>query len=269
MLRRFKSARCLRSQRGFSLIELSIAMLIALFLLGGLVTLVMGTRRSSSTQSALAQLQDNQRIAMTLITNVVQKAGYFPNPMTQTLDTFNAETLSGVAMALGQVIGGTYNAATSDTFGVRFYTPAPDTYNAVINCAGQSNATTATTIWYTNVFRVATVNGTSWLQCRTRTSGAGPTITINLIPNVTKIQVLYGVGSSAGVNDASVLQYLNASQMSVTTWPNVTVVKVTLTFQLPAYGSTGGQMANCATTPVCTSTLTRVIPVMSRGGVNT
>ena len=64
-------------QRGFSLVELSIAILIALFLLGGLVTLVMGTRRTNATQSALSQLQDNERIAMTLITNVVQQAGYY------------------------------------------------------------------------------------------------------------------------------------------------------------------------------------------------
>ena len=94
----------LNGQRGFSLVELMIAMLIALFLLGGLITLVMGTRQTNSTQSQLSQLQDNERIAMTLIGNVVQKAGYFPNPTTQTLSSFNAETLSTVSMASAQVL---------------------------------------------------------------------------------------------------------------------------------------------------------------------
>ncbi len=106
MPRSFKSAKALTGQRGFSIVELSIAVLIALFLLGGLVTLVMGTRRTNATQSALSQLQDNQRIAMTLITNVVQQAGYFPNPVTQQLSTFGSETMAGVAMGVGQVMGG-------------------------------------------------------------------------------------------------------------------------------------------------------------------
>src|ERR1700733_9626046 len=122
MPRTFKSGARRFAQRGFSLIELSIAVLIALFLLGGLVTLVQGFRRANGTQTALSQLQDNQRIAMTLITNVVQKAGYFPNPVLQQLSSFAAETLDGVAVASRQVIGGLDNAA-GDTVLVRFYAP--------------------------------------------------------------------------------------------------------------------------------------------------
>ena len=47
-----------RRQRGFTLIELMIALLIGLFLLGGLMTLVQDNRRSFSTQNQLSQLQD-------------------------------------------------------------------------------------------------------------------------------------------------------------------------------------------------------------------
>jgi type IV pilus assembly protein PilW len=264
MPRRFKSANPIGGQRGFSLVELSIAILIALFLLGGLVTLLMGTRRTNATQSSLSQLQDNERIAMTLITNVVQKAGYFANPVTQGLDTFAAETISGVAMLQGQVLGGLYNAAApGDTFAVRFYTPASDPYKSVIDCAGQSNTAAAANLWYTNVFRIRTVNGAQWLTCETRTSGTGPRLQINLIPNVTNISVLYGVGSNTAGDDYSIVQYLNASQMTATTWANVTAVKVTLTFLVPQYGSTGGQMTTS------TQTFQRVIPIMSRAGVNT
>lgn len=260
-------------QRGFSLIELSIAMLIALFLLGGLVTLVMGTRRSGATQSALSQLQDNQRIAMTLITNVVQKAGYFANPVTQQLSSFPQETTpSGISLALGQAIGGTFSAA-GDTLAVRFYTPPTDPYSSVINCAGQSNAAPSSapvaTLWYTNVFMIGTYNGANWLQCQVQSSAAGTPITVNLIPNVTKISVLYGVASGTAGDDYSVVQYQNATQVTNTSnWANVTAVKVTLTFQVPVYGSTGGQMLP-SSAPNSTTTITRVIPVMSRAGVNT
>jgi type IV pilus assembly protein PilW len=268
MLRQFQSARGSFSQRGFSIVELSIAMLIALFLLGGLVTLVIGTRRTSSTQSAVSQLQDNERIAMTLITNIVQKAGYFPYPtapISQSLSTsFLAEpALAGYALPSGQALGG----ATGDTLLVRFFAPANDTAaNPVImNCAGQSNTSGSTNVWYTNAFQIGTVNGTSWLQCLVRTSGAGNILTINLIPNVTLLSVLYGVAAGTAGDDYSVVQYMNAAQVSASgNWLNVTAVKVSLTFQLPAYGTTGGQMSTTQTT-----IFTRVIPVMSRAGVDT
>jgi type IV pilus assembly protein PilW len=277
MLRQMHFGKSRSGQRGFSMIELSIAMLIALFLLGGLLTLVIGTKRTTSTQTALEQLQDNQRIAMTLITNVIQKAGYFPDPTTQQLSiNFVTESAVGAGFALpaGQALGGTYSAtAPGDTFVVRFFAPKNDSASnpAIVNCAGQSNSTGSATVWYTNEFQIGTdASGTSWLQCLARTSGAGNTLTINLIPNVTQISVLYGVASGAAGDDYSVVQYLNATQVNNSTnWLNVSSVKVTLTFQLPAYGTTGGQMTNCATTNPCTSTFTRVIPVMSRAGVDT
>jgi hypothetical protein len=76
--------------------------------------------------------------------------------------------------------------------------------------------------------------------------------------------VLYGVAASTAGDDYSVVQYLNAAQVTASNnWLNITAVKVTLTFLVPAYGSTGGQMTNN------TQIFERVIPVMSRVGVNT
>jgi hypothetical protein len=117
------------------------------------------------------------------------------------------------------------------------------------------------------------VNGTSWLQCQVRSNNNGTlTVTnpVNLIPNVTNISVLYGVGSTAGanVNDYSVVQYLNATQVGASNnWLNVTCVKVTLTFLLPQYGTVGGQMMAVGS-PNSTTTFQRVIPIMGRVGVN-
>ena len=68
------------AQRGYTLIELSISIIIALFLMAGLLTLVMHTRNTSTTQIQLQQLQENERIAMTVLANVIQEAGYFPDP---------------------------------------------------------------------------------------------------------------------------------------------------------------------------------------------
>ncbi len=68
------------ARRGFTLIELMIALLVGLFLLGALLTIVQANKQVFGNQNLLAQVQDNERMAMTMITDVVQSAGYFSNP---------------------------------------------------------------------------------------------------------------------------------------------------------------------------------------------
>ena len=55
-------------------------MFIGLFLLGGLLTIVQTNRAVFGNQNQLALLHDSERMAMTLIADVVQSAGYFPDP---------------------------------------------------------------------------------------------------------------------------------------------------------------------------------------------
>jgi len=69
------------AERGMTLIELLIAVAIGLFLMGGLFTLVQTMKRTSMSQSSLSQLQDNERMAMTLITDVIKSTGYYYNPL--------------------------------------------------------------------------------------------------------------------------------------------------------------------------------------------
>ena len=59
------------AQRGFTLVELMVTVAIALFLLYGLVTIVEQVRRTSLDQQSLTQLQDQQRFAMTVLTDVI------------------------------------------------------------------------------------------------------------------------------------------------------------------------------------------------------
>ena len=73
-------------QQGFTLIEILIALLIGVFLLAALLTIVQANRRVYGDQSQLAQLQDNERMAMTLMTDVIEMAGYFPSPHTEQLE---------------------------------------------------------------------------------------------------------------------------------------------------------------------------------------
>src|SRR5258708_8466879 len=69
-----------RLQDGFTMVELMVALVIGLFLMGGLMTLLQNNRKAFSSQSLLGQLQDSERLAMTMMSGVIQQSGYFPDP---------------------------------------------------------------------------------------------------------------------------------------------------------------------------------------------
>src|SRR5271156_6620670 len=112
--------RASHDERGFTLIEILIALMIGLFLLGALLTIVQTNRTVFGNQNKLAQLQDGERMAMTMMADGIQSAGYFPDPTTNTLTT----TLTGIApFGLGQSVYGIYSATPpGDQIFVRYMT---------------------------------------------------------------------------------------------------------------------------------------------------
>jgi len=230
------------AQHGYTLIEIMIALVIALFLLDGVLTILQNNKRVFSTQNQLAQLEDSQRLVMTLIGDVIETAGYFPDPTTNT----SAALTATAPFAAGQAIAGTYNAAApGDTIRARYVTASGD---GILNCSGSSNTSGANQI-YVNVFRViggqlaCTMNGTQY----------------RLVDGVQNFSVLYGVKTDFTVDDNTVDTYLNASQMTAANWSNVITVTVTLTFTNPIYIAGSGQPQ--------TITFQRVVGVMGRAGI--
>ena len=250
-------------QQGFTLVELSVAMLIGLFLLGGLLTLVQDMRRTFGNQNQLGQMQDNERLAMTLITDVIQAAGYYPNPTFYVASTALPAQGAFPSLAPGQGISGTHNAAPpGDTILVQFLTAAND---GIINCAGNTNAGAPTV--FVNKFSADALGN---LNCTVNVlapvhliSPSGLTAT-PLSGGVTNLQILYGVKTNFAVANNNADTYLDANQMNanLNNWNNLICVKVTLTFNNSAlFKSQPGQPP--------TINFTRVITVMSRGGANT
>jgi type IV pilus assembly protein PilW len=252
--------RRMRLQRGFTLVELSVATLIGLFLLGGLLTIVHNMRSTFTNQNQMSQMQDSERLAMTLITDVIQEAGYYPDP---TLETLQGAMLSTPPFNLtsAQAIAGTHNAADpGDTISVQFKTAPND---GVINCRGTSNTSGANQI-FVSTFSVTGAGPTGTLNC-TLGGTLGVNAPVALVSGVTNLQVLYGVKTNFALANDNADTYLNAAQMNanLSNWQNIICVKVTLTFdnsKLQASQPTG-QPASIA--------FTRVITVMSNGGVNT
>lgn len=237
---------------GFTLVELLVSMLIALFLLGGLLTIVQNTRTTFGNQNQLAQLQDNQRLAMTFIANVVETGGYYPNPMSN--DPNAVFPLSG-ALVAGQTFFGTRNSvAPGDSITVRY---AAAQNENVFNCRGTQSAV----VPYDTFVNKLWINNNGQLTCTFSGKAAGP-VDVALVNNVQNLQIMYGVQRNGAAATGSCTDtYLSADLMSGADWSNVCSVTLTLIFNRPD--------PNAPVSPSNkTTSITRVVAVMNKAGVN-
>lgn len=258
------------NEAGYSLVELMIAISIAVFLMAGLFTIFQGTRRTSTDQSGLAELQDEQRLAMTMLTDIVQSAGLYA--VKDSSITNELKNDGGNFSKDGQALYGTTADATNgpDTLTVRFENGP--TVNQ-LDCNGK--ASTVIDV-ISNTFSLATnAAGVSQLQCLTQSgipAAAGGT-PYPLVNNVTNIQFSYAVntknstaatafdavGTSArGVTDNSGCPgdtYIPTGSMQASDWTSVCAVKVVLTFVNPL-SAQNGQPA--------TVQFTRVIAILGK-----
>jgi type IV pilus assembly protein PilW len=247
-----------QAQRGFTLVELMIAVAIAVFLALGLVTIVGAMKISFSNQSGLSQLQDSERMAMTLITDVVQTTGYFPNPLINT--AASSFPVTGSFTFAGQALVGTgliTDPAPGNTITVRYLTTGNDN---VINCTGNTSGV-GVAASFVNTFSID-ANGN--LSCTLVTNGGAP-LTVPLIGGLNSMLIYYGVQTNTAVSNNSADTYLDANGVTAGNyWANVKSVKITLTFLNPLYGQAG--QTNPAQKFI---SFTRIVDVMNKNGVTT
>jgi type IV pilus assembly protein PilW len=242
-MRAITEFRHLKTQRGFTLLEIMIAMSIGLFLTGALLTIVQTNKAVFVNQSQLAQLQDSERMAMTLMADVIQRAGYFPDP---TVNTAGGTLIASAPFANGQTITG----AAGDSVSVRYMTAGGD---GILNCSGLSNPVGGANILYVNQFAVVAGVPSGQLVC---TMNGTP---YTLVNGVTNLSVLYGVKTNLAAAGNNVDTYLRASQMTPTNWNNVITVMVTLTFNNPLFVAAGQGQAP-------SFTIQRLVNLMNQSG---
>jgi type IV pilus assembly protein PilW len=254
------SHRLRRTARGFTLIEIMVSITIGLFLIGGMLVLVQAMKRTNTNQSGMSNLQDNERTAMQLVSDVVQSTGYFVNPLTSSaVAAFPSGAPAAFTFSGQGLVGANAWTPGPDTISVRYQTNGQDN---VINCTGNtsSTATPAAPVTWTNQFSITTSGGISYLTCKVWVNGANPT-SVLLIPNVTNIQIYYGLTTGQGTATNSVDTYLDAAGVTAGGyWNVVRSVMITLTFLNPMYPQPGQTQY---------VTFTRVIAVMNKNGVTT
>lgn len=235
-------------QSGYSLIELLIAILIALFLIGGVIVAEQGVHRAYGDQTGISKLQDEERFAMSTLNTVISSAGYFPDPTTTSLTAALPSTGSPLSLAAGQFVYAppSNGSAPHDSIYVRYMTANGD---GIGLCDGTTNNYGANTTFTSYIY----VSGNQ-LYCQVQPgSGSGWNPAVALISGVTDMQVWYGVNTSG--TDTNVDTYKLTSNMAAGDWQNVGSVMVLLTFQNPLYGAPGQNQ---------TITFRRVIGVMGR-----
>lgn len=237
-------------QSGFSLIELMIAIMIALFLIGGVIVVEQGVHTAYGNQSGIAQLQDEERFAMTMLTDTISSAGYFPNPTLTSQVAALPSVGAPLNMEAGQSLTGA--AGPPDAIYVRYMTASGDGTDF---CDGTTN-TSGSNLTYTSYIYVSG----NVLYCDVQPgTGAAWNSPVQLVSGVTNMQIWYGVNTT-GTDTLSpvpvnVDTYIPAANMSSTYWPNVSSVMIELTFLNPLAAQVG-QPASV--------TFRRVIGVMGR-----
>jgi type IV pilus assembly protein PilW len=270
MSKLYKPTAPLAPQRGFTLVELMVTVAIAVFLLFGLVKVVENIRGANSNQQALALLQDEQRFAMTVMTDVIQQGGYFPSPtiyqLINALPAFSGPQAWEVYQ-VAQPFTGSHPAPTGpDTIGVRYRTALND---GVILCDGSTNTTIAPDQVYASQFYVVPPAGAvpGQLMCQL-SIGPNTNAAVSLITGLQSMVIWYGVNRTSPSTTYNIDTYLTADQMCSNAaspcgfddWSNISAVRVQLTFVNPL-ASQAGQPA--------TIVIERVIEVMARAGVHT
>jgi type IV pilus assembly protein PilW len=111
-----------RCQSGFTLIEIMIALLVGLFLLGGIMQIFINTKQTYRVQDSLSRLQENARYALELLTHDIRLTGYFGcggssvkvianNPLIAPV----AHSGNGTVVVASTITGGNDNAGSFTT----------------------------------------------------------------------------------------------------------------------------------------------------------
>lgn len=234
------AARRLR-ESGFTIVEMMVALSISLIVLLGVAVTFVNIKQSFISQDKVTQLQDNERLAMTILTAALNEAGYFPSPQsadnTQILATTDATYGS---MSAGQAIMGVAaNGAVPESMSVAFAASAND---GLITCQGLTLTATqigsAASVAVRDIFYVDPTTNT--LNCIAEINGstsatAGGGTAQPLITNVSSMAVLYGIDGGSG----SVTGYLTpAAVQSGSLWGSVISARITLTFVNPNASAT-------------------------------
>ena len=198
-------------QRGLTLVELMVSMVVGLVLMGGVVQVFKTNKGANRYSQGLAQMQDNGSYALDFVANQIGQIGYVPawNNIGQASDQNGDGVKDRVDMELWAyaatppAVGSEGGGTTSDAITINVYIdpqhPAP-TSCVGVPVAAPGNFTGTPGWGVTNVIAVNAVNAT--LTCNG----------VAVAEGIENMQILYGVDTTIP-GDGIVDQYMPWSRV--------------------------------------------------------
>lgn len=223
----------MKNQRGLSLIELLIAMVIGLFLLAGITSSYLHSKKSSVYQDQYSLIEDNGRIALEIMSKTIQHTGYGSNrgipispskfiqdrPINRTCQGADTSVLDSNIFP----VDSTLDSVSGDSLGVVYLGDneiSTDCSGGTLPASCQVGTSTSEAAKIYSTFYLDTTN--SILKC----VGSRDTVEHDIADGVENMQILYGVNTDDS-SDRSVERYVNADDMGGL-WNNVTSVQIAL-----------------------------------------
>lgn len=210
----FSEKNLVNKQKGLSLIELMIAMLLGFILTAAILQIFQSISLTFKHNGQLARIQENGRFSLELLSRDIHMAGY-RNPDKGELINFFYVEATNECKSSDKYCTYDGEAKESDRIAIQL-----EAVNEV-DCTGHKVAKGKVVV---NVYYISELDNISTLYCR----GFDPdkkawlSEPAALIAGIDNFQVLYGVSGS----DDHVAQYVNAK--SVVEWPKVRAVKIGL-----------------------------------------
>jgi type IV pilus assembly protein PilW len=216
---------------GLTLVEMLIAVVLSLGLVGGIITLYVNVGESASYLNAASRIQENGRFALDHIVRTMRMAGYDDPAKTNT--TRPTLILQGKSGSVITMSGFTVKSS-SDAVQISHEGAA-----LVRDCRGVA---VAEDTWVTNTYAISSANE---LICNTVTNAAGVLTTGTgqvIAEGVEGLNIRWGVDTDA---DGVANRYYTAA--SVTDWTTVVSAKIALLVNSvgEVYGSTLHDCESC------------------------
>lgn len=211
----FSPSRATRGQQGFTLIELMIALVLGLIVIGGIGAVFLSSNRTYQTTQSLSRTQESARFAVQYISRELQVAGYVAGFESGIVGESVLYPGNANFTKVGQVVVGnrvsTDSLAGSDSIEIRYGGSSSD---PITDCLGNDLATAqfVTVRLY--------VNNDNELVCSVNGLNAEP-----LVEGIANMSIEYGV------NDPSVAGFLTSASFApvgARSWVDVVSAKVTL-----------------------------------------
>lgn len=227
-------------QRGVSMIELMVSVVIGMFVVGAVLVSYLGSGGTSRLQGSVSQMSEDAQIAFGLMSRDLQMAGYsdisgttsststtatfeklYTGPATFGCSTQFTSPTAAFNSAACVVGGSTATHSIEVNYQATSLNTIPNSGGAPTDCLGNGLSLTSTFYVATNRYYVTTTAGSlrPELHCASASGSAQP-----LVENVQAMKVWYGEAVAASPKRA--VRYVTAS--SVTDWSYVVSARICL-----------------------------------------